>query len=174
MANPSLSEYLQTLVDQGQAADAMALVEAMLQQLPTGSEGEQIGREMANNPTDWAVICDRLEKCFAARNISLVIGNDNISFQNIYGTTISIIKLVVPRPFPPHLNPIPHINVATDCIGRESELAELDEQLNTSNKVALVRGLGGIGKTTLAQAYVALHQGQSLPHGEFEVTAQAH
>lgn len=41
-----------------------------------------------------------------------------------------------------------------DIIGRENDLDELHRLLGTEKRVLLVNGLGGIGKTTLAQAYV--------------------
>ena len=41
-----------------------------------------------------------------------------------------------------------------DIIGRENDLDELRNLLCTEKRVVLVNGLGGIGKTTLAQAYV--------------------
>lgn len=61
--------------------------------------------------------------------------------------------------YPVMLNNVPtDFDLGTDCIGREEELAAIHHKLIHSPKVALVRGLGGIGKTTLVQAYVAVHQ----------------
>ena len=44
-----------------------------------------------------------------------------------------------------------------NIIGRESELTDLQELLFSERQVVLVNGIGGIGKTTLAQAYVHKH-----------------
>ncbi len=38
-------------------------------------------------------------------------------------------------------------------VGRENELADLHARLFDNKQVVLVNGLGGIGKTTLAQVY---------------------
>ncbi|UZS00220.1 tetratricopeptide repeat protein [Chondrinema litorale] len=45
-----------------------------------------------------------------------------------------------------------------DFIGREQDLNKLDELLKSSEKVVLVNGIGGIGKTTLAKRYLTLNQ----------------
>src|SRR5580704_589288 len=47
-----------------------------------------------------------------------------------------------------------------DIIGREADLTQLHENLHVQKKVVLVNGLGGIGKTTLIQAYVSTYYGE--------------
>lgn len=56
--------------------------------------------------------------------------------------------------YPRSLTWIPTINLATDCIGREMELTTLRGMLQESNKVMLISGLGGMGKTSLASGYI--------------------
>ncbi|QHW01047.1 AAA family ATPase [Spirosoma endbachense] len=71
-----------------------------------------------------------------------------------------IISVLIRRshsPAIPHfLNNLPPLGV--DCIGRETELVDLKEKLVTAQRVVLLSGLGGLGKTTVAKRYVHLHQ----------------
>ncbi|MCB0852136.1 MAG: AAA family ATPase, partial [Bacteroidetes bacterium] len=60
------------------------------------------------------------------------------------------------RTYPHHLNKIPP--PPDQFIGREEELQKVKELLNENDKLVLVNGLGGVGKTTLARKYVHLHQ----------------
>ena len=63
--------------------------------------------------------------------------------QNPAGNIPKELTLRIPRTSPDNI------------VGRERELAELHDRLNENRQVVLVNGLGGIGKTTLAQAYVS-------------------
>lgn len=53
-----------------------------------------------------------------------------------------------------HLTRIPTIDLGKEFIGREEDLLRLKERINRTSRVLLVNGLGGIGKTVLATAYV--------------------
>lgn len=81
-----------------------------------------------------------------------------VAGDEVLSWTLEMVSSKV-KSLPILLNNVPtNFDPKTDCLGRETELAELHQKLSNSPKVALVRGLGGIGKTTLVQAYVALYQ----------------
>jgi tetratricopeptide (TPR) repeat protein len=88
---------------------------------------------------------EHLKNLFRAQ-LDLLEGNGFLSDPNTR-------MLSIPRALSqsiPKLNP-------DELIGRKEDLKELRTMLRDNKQVALVKGLGGIGKTTLAQAYVGKH-----------------
>lgn len=63
----------------------------------------------------------------------------------------------LPQPPAIELTKIPDFNLQTGFLGRKKDLQRLEKQLQNTAQALLVNGLGGIGKTTLARAYVHQH-----------------
>ena len=57
-------------------------------------------------------------------------------------------------------------NLATEFIGREKDLADLDNIIKNADQVAIsaVAGMGGVGKSELAKQYISQHQ-ENYPGG---------
>ncbi|MEA5259741.1 tetratricopeptide repeat protein [Arcicella aquatica] len=89
-------------------------------------------------------------------------GNHNNNLQDVDNSNIHIgDNYHYPKPTLPKELTIrmPTLNLK-DVIGREEEIEELHSMLFENKQVVLVNGLGGIGKTTLSQAYLTKYAEQ--------------
>jgi tetratricopeptide (TPR) repeat protein/GTPase SAR1 family protein len=85
-----------------------------------------------------------------------VEGDNNLIFQDIKDSTITVHQNSVAKISKDLTLRIPKIHLS-EVIGREDELEDLHKLLFDNKHVVVVNGLGGIGKTTLAQAYMSLY-----------------
>lgn len=63
------------------------------------------------------------------------------------------------------LNNIPNVKL-TEFVGRTHELKELHNKIIQGNRVLVMNGIGGVGKTTLAKKYLQEHK-QEYNHAAF-------
>lgn len=77
------------------------------------------------------------------------IGDNKTTIYNYYTTA----KSTLPKDLTVKIPKISQEKI----VGRDTELDDLNERLFNSKQVVLVNGLGGIGKTTLAQAYIGIY-----------------
>ncbi len=80
--------------------------------------------------------------------------NVDIHFgDNIYQTNTKDKQ----KEFPHFLTNIPH-NLTENVFGRDEDLEELKKLLEENSTVLVINGMGGIGKSTIAQKYVQVNQ----------------
>lgn len=88
---------------------------------------------------------------------SVIIGDRTIIHQSVVmplpSTVMPMPSAVMPLPRELTVS-IPRIH-PDELIGREDDLLGLHDLLHTQKRAVVVNGLGGIGKTTLAQAYLS-------------------
>ena len=82
-------------------------------------------------------------------------GADNVDSpiyiaKNVSGTIIEKTESSLPKELS-----VVHKRNPNDIVGRDTDLQELHDLLFDEKQVVLVNGLGGIGKTTLAETYIA-------------------
>jgi len=68
--------------------------------------------------------------------------------------TINVVEYTIPKILTPTLGS----EQATNFVGRENELNEIEEQLSQNSSLLLINGIGGIGKSALASQYLSIHK----------------
>lgn len=85
------------------------------------------------------------------------------SFNNNYNSPITIINNVQKIP-----NQLSLKLSKSTCIGRKKELIEIEDKLLISDNTLLIKGIGGIGKSTIASTYINKHKNNFDYYGFFE------
>ena len=95
------------------------------------------------------------------QTVGQVIFGDNIAIASGYGVAISgvvhgsvhITHHHIDKPVPRLLTTPPQIDT-TQVVGRDADIEKVKDLLQVSDKVLLMNGLGGIGKTTVAKVFL--------------------
>ncbi len=92
--------------------------------------------------------------------MSQIINVGNISYSEAVaigdGATATVIKYILPDIRPQQAHNLPPFN--RNFIGRTAHLLAIAEAYDTGEKVVVISGLGGTGKTQLALAYAHTHR----------------
>ena len=127
-------------------------LKAVLQE--TQSQTFQVADKIYNigniNDANFGTILNLSNLTNAVVNSNLTAGGDiNITHSTTNNPTPQIPHRLTT--YLPKTNP-------NDIVGRAEDLTKLRNLLNTQKEVVLVNAMGGLGKTTLAQAYIYQHE----------------
>ncbi len=109
------------------------------------------GGRIVYSESEWQICEGKLKQ------ITNWMFNDYLSIHGISmsSKTHEILQNKLNRKF--LTSDIPNINI-DEVIGRGDDLQNLENLLHTNNKVVLVNGIGGIGKTYLAKTYLEINK----------------
>jgi tetratricopeptide (TPR) repeat protein len=113
------------------------------------------------DPTYQPATFEEYQKTYttAIQNNSQQTGDNNKSYQHLRNSTIidnsqTIYHTHTAKTLPHELSTyLPHTD-SNKIVGRQTDIANLHTLLATKKEVVLVTAIGGVGKTTLLQAYV--------------------
>ncbi|HMR43799.1 MAG TPA: hypothetical protein PKC40_08195, partial [Saprospiraceae bacterium] len=115
----------------------------------------QIQQQLAEHSLEAEKEIAFFEKCFReAGNYSRTVGEREDS-ERLKSVAEKMDKLSPSNSKPPRdLNHLPFITIEKQAIGRDEDVDELHHLLQNNQSVSVVRGIGGMGKTTLVKAYL--------------------
>lgn len=132
-----------------------AFTHLLCQSLTSGLDGEQTKDGFIYVDDVQTYITNALkEEAYQKCDQTPYYGVDNADSpihiaKNVSGTIIEKTKSTLPKELT-----IIYKRNTKDIVGRDTDLVELHDLLFDEKQVVLVNGLGGIGKTTLAEAYI--------------------
>ena len=113
------------------------------------------------DPTYQPIGFEEYQKTYTAaiQNNSQQTGNNNKTYQEVTNSTIidnsqTIYNTNTTKPLPHELSTYLPNTDPNKIVGRQTDIANLHTLLTTNKEVVLVNAIGGVGKTTLLQAYV--------------------
>jgi transcriptional regulator of NAD metabolism len=89
-------------------------------------------------------------------------------YESIYASLKEYLNRVLNNELHKKNSPLTSKLGKSTIIGREKELKEIDEKLNSSNALLLINGIGGVGKSTIASYYLHSQKEKLNYYGFFE------
>lgn len=123
---------------------------------------EWLKQELGNDEAQAAALRHELTTSIEAK----IKGDGNIVVQGVTQSTVNIYQggnaappeTITPKHETVYLTPYAPIPDHERPLGRDEDLQELARRLQEAGQLVVVKGLGGIGKSTLARYYVDSHR----------------